>query len=259
MSGLWKWDSELYVKFLAERTRPSYDLAMRIENITPSSCIDIGCGPGNSTAVLAERFPDAHMTGADYSAEMIEKAKKEHPAFDFIRFDASSDFDKITQRFDVVFSNACIQWIPDHPTLLKNMMGLLNDGGILAVQTPMNYNEPIHVIISELVKSAKWRDKLSQARIFHNLTQEEYFDVLSGISSDFNLWETVYMHRMPSHESIMEWYKGTGLRPYLSALSDNDASEFEDEVFSEVKKAYPVQANGEIIFRFPRFFFTAVK
>ena len=165
----------------------------------------------------------------------------------------------MNKKYDIVFSNACNQWIPNHNLLLENMMGVLNDGGILAVQTPMNYKEPIHIIIEELVSSQKWSNKFSSPRIFHNLTQSQYFDKLSELSSDFSTWETIYQHRMPSHESIMEWYKGTGLRPYLSMLTNEDAINFEQEVYEEITKAYPRQSNGEIIFRFPRFFFTATK
>ena len=190
---------------------------------------------------------------------MLDKAKSQNPDLNFMMFDASKDFTDIKERFDVVFSNACIQWIPNHRELIKNMMGILNDGGVLAVQTPMNYKEPIHRIIEELVCSDKWKKYFPNPREFYNLKPEEYFDLLSKISSDFTIWETVYCHRMPSHESIMEWYKGTGLRPYLNKLSEHDAEEFEREVYNEVVKAYQIQSNGEIIFRFPRFFFTAIK
>lgn len=256
MSG---WNAEQYAKFIKERTLPSIDLANKINLENPREIIDIGCGPGNSTRVLKDRFPDAHIVGADYSQNMIDKAKSQNDGIDFMLFDANNDFPLLNKKFDVVFSNACIQWIPNHRELIKNMMGVLNDGGVLAVQTPMNYKEPIHRIISELSTGGKWKNKFDSPRIFYNLTQSEYFDLLSEISSDFSVWETVYCHRMPSHESIMDWYKGTGLRPYLEALSEEDAIEFEKDVYEEVVRAYPIQANGEIIFRFPRFFFTAVK
>lgn len=256
MSG---WNAEQYAKFIKERTLPSIDLANKINLENPREIIDIGCGPGNSTRVLKDRFPDAHIVGADYSQNMIDKAKSQNDGIDFMLFDANNDFPLLNKKFDVVFSNACIQWIPNHRELIKNMMGVLNDGGVLAVQTPMNYKEPIHRIISELSTGGKWKNKFDNPRIFYNLTQSEYFDLLSEISSDFSVWETVYCHRMPSHESIMDWYKGTGLRPYLEALSEEDAIEFENDVYEEVVRAYPIQANGEIIFRFPRFFFTAVK
>jgi trans-aconitate 2-methyltransferase len=254
-----EWNADQYTKFLKERTQPAVDLANKINIENPREIIDIGCGPGNSTRVLADRFSGAHIIGADNSQNMLDKAESQNPELDFMLFDASRDFSGFNKKFDVVFSNACIQWIPNHRDLIKNMMRILNDGGVMAVQTPMNYKEPIHMIIAELSSSLKWKNKFDNPRIFYNLTQSEYFDLLAEVSSDFSVWETIYCHRMPSHESIMEWYKGTGLRPYLEALSENDAREFEKDVFNEVVNAYPIQANGEIIFRFPRFFFTAVK
>lgn len=256
MSG---WNAEQYAKFIKERTLPSIDLANKISVENPREIIDIGCGPGNSTRVLKDRFPGAHIIGADYSQNMIDKAKGQNDGIDFMLFDANNDFSLLNKKFDVVFSNACIQWIPNHRELIKNMMGILNDGGVLAVQTPMNYKEPIHRIIAELSTGGKWKNKFDNPRIFYNLTQSEYFDLLSEVAADFSVWETIYCHRMPSHESIMDWYKGTGLRPYLEVLSEEDALEFEKDVYEEVVCAYPIQANGEIIFRFPRFFFTAVK
>jgi len=161
--------------------------------------------------------------------------------------------------YDVAFSNACIQWIPDHPRLLREMLGLLRPGGVMAVQTPMNYEEPIHLIIEEVTTSGKWRPFFPNPRIFHNLTQPEYFDLLAEIASGFALWETVYFHRMDSHEAILEWYKGTGLRPYLNVLPEEKKAEFEYDIRQQVALRYPVQPNGEIIFRFPRFFFLAYK
>ena len=256
MSG---WNAEQYLKFKRERTQPSYDLAAGITVRDPARIIDIGCGPGNSTAVLAERFKGAYILGADNSQDMIASAKKSHPELDFMLFDAEKDFEKISQRFDVVFSNACIQWVPAHDRLIKNMFGLLAPGGMLAIQVPINYDEPIHKIIAEVSHSAKWQGKFSVYREFYTLTPGEYFDLLSELTDDFRMWETIYYHRMGSHQDIMEWYKGTGLRPYLEALVDDDRKEFENDVYREIVKAYPVQKSGEIIFRFPRLFFTASK
>lgn len=254
-----EWNALQYTKFLKERTQPAIDLANKINLSAPNEIIDIGCGPGNSTHVLYERFPRAHITGVDNSESMLQQAKINNPKLDFKFFDARTDFPTLKQKFDVVFSNACIQWIPDHKNLIQEMMSILKNGGILAVQTPMNYKEPIHMIISELVSSKKWKNKFIQPRIFYNMTQGEYFDLLSSVSSDFSMWETIYYHKMDSHRNIIEWYKGTGLRPYLEVLNETDAKSFINEVYREVSKAYPKQANGEIIFRFPRFFFTAVK
>ena len=133
-------------------------------------------------------------------------------------------------------------------------MTLLKPNGILAIQIPMQREHPVHIIINELVNTTKWNDKITP-RQYNNLTTEEYFDVLSHISNDFEIWETTYCHRMPSYENIIEWYKGTGLRPYIEQLTENDSKEFINDVYSKLKHQYKVQNNGEILFRFPRLFF----
>ena len=254
-----EWNSEQYLKFKKERTQPSVDLANAIKIEHPINVIDIGCGPGNSTAVLKNRFPNAHIIGADFSPNMIEKAKADYPDLNFMRFDAVTDFEKLNEKYDVVFSNACIQWVPNHKKLLADMMSILKPNGVLAVQVPMNFEEPIHKIIAEVITRPEWADKIGNGRQFHTLKENEYFDILSDISVDFSMWKTIYMHRMPSHQSIIEWYKSTGMKEYLAVLCDEDKIKFEKAVFDEVVKYYPVQKNGEIIFRFPRLFFTAVK
>ena len=253
------WNSKQYLRFKEERTQPSKDLISRLSGLDPKSIIDIGCGPGNSTAALKSAFPKAEVLGVDNSENMIKSAREEHENIDFMLCDVSVDLDKINKKFDIVFSNACIQWVPDHYNLLKNMMNLLNNKGVLAVQTPMNYHEPIHEIIKETIAEPNWKNKISKSRIFYNLKPEEYHDCLSEISCDFNEWSVTYFYKLKSHEDIIEWYKSTGLRPYLSALNENDKRVFLKEIYKKVKKAYPVQKNGEIIFKFPRLFFTAVK
>lgn len=152
-----------------------------------------------------------------------------------------------------------MQWLPDHRKFIADSMALLNHGGVLAVQIPINYEEPIHKIINRITHNNKWNEKLPVKRKLYNLSQEEYFDILSGFSDNFEIWQTTYFHRMKSHNDIMEWYKGTGMRPYLELLTDDDKADFESDILAEIQKAYPIQKNGEIIFRFPRFFFIAVK
>lgn len=253
------WNSEQYLKFKKERTQPSIDLVNRIKFENPQRIIDIGCGPGNSTAVLKKRFPDAHIIGVDFSPNMIEKAKSDYPKLDFMLFDATEDFDKLEGKFDIVFSNACIQWVPNHRKLLADMMNILNPKGVMAVQVPNQVEMPINSIVAQVTQSNKWKAKFERGRNFYNLKEEEYFNLLSDISSDFSMWKTVYFHRLPSQESIVEWYKSTGLKPYLEALDDKDKKEFEQDILAEVKKEYPLQENGEVIFRFNRLFFTAEK
>ncbi|MFZ2540008.1 MAG: methyltransferase domain-containing protein [Oscillospiraceae bacterium] len=251
------WNSSQYLKFENERTQPAIDLVNRINSNNPKKIVDIGCGPGNSTQVLSLRFPNAHILGVDSSENMIETAKRNYSKLDFKICDASKDLESLGNNFDIVFSNACIQWIPNHSQLLKSMIKRLKLGGVLAVQTPMNHKEPIHKIIGEISTSNKWKAEFQNSRNFFNLTENEYFDLLSSISTQFSIWETTYFHTMKSHNDIIEWYRGTGLRPYLDALSHEKKSIFEQEVFEQVVEAYPIQKNGNIIFKFPRLFFTA--
>lgn len=252
------WNSEQYLKFKAQRTQPAIDLAARLEG-SPREIIDLGCGPGNSTRVLKNRFPNAHIVGADSSENMIAKAREDNSDLEFMLLDLNDDLGAHYDGYDVVFSNACFQWLPDHRGLLPRVFGLLKRGGALAVQIPMNFDEPIHKIIASVSESEEWSGKFPEKRIFGTLTQSEYFDILSELTDEFELWQTTYCHRMPSIESIIEWYRSTGLRTYLAALSDEDGAEFIADISAELEREYPKQANGEIIFRFPRFFFIAHK
>ena len=255
------WNSALYLKFKSQRTQPAIDLARRVgDYITdPGEVIDLGCGPGNSTQVLLDQFPGAHITGADNSANMIEKAKSDNPGLDFIMLDISGELSDFAGKYDVVFSNACLQWVHGHGELLPRIFGMLKEGGVFAAQIPMNYDEPIHKIIGKVSESEKWDEKIPEKRIFGTLTIPEYFDILGDLTDDFEIWQTIYCHRMPSIDSIIEWYRSTGLRPYLAALSEAEGAEFVEDIRRELVKAYPQQKNGEIIFRFPRFFFIAQK
>ena len=250
------WNSAQYLKFKAQRTQPAIDLAARID-INPLEIIDIGCGPGNSTRVLKNRFPNARAVGADLSENMLETARRDNPDCEFIRLDAGGDLSEFSGKFDLVFSNACIQWIPNHSALLSNLFSMLKSGGELAVQVPVNFGEPIHQIIGRISSSEKWREKFPNPRIFYTLTESEYFDIISDLTDDFEFWKTIYFHRMPSYDSIIEWYKSTGLKPYLEVLSDAEKADFINDVKAQIEKAYPTQKNGEIIFRFPRLFFIA--
>lgn len=251
------WNSELYLKFKAQRTQPAVDLAAKIPG-SPKRIIDLGCGPANSTRVLQNRFPNAKITGADSSDAMLEAARKNAPELELIKLDISGDLSRLRGCFDLVFSNACFQWVADHKRLLPSVFDMLDNGGTLAVQIPMNFNEPIHRIIGKVSGSGKWREKCPQ-RIFGTLPPSEYFDILSGLTDNFELWETTYYHRMPNVPAILEWYKSTGLKPYLAALSEAEQSEFIGEIAEELFKEYPARENGEIIFKFPRFFFIAKK
>ena len=253
------WNPEQYTLFLKERSLPSKDLCAKINIENPKKIIDIGCGPGNSTKILHEKFPSAKVIGADLSDEMLQAAQTNNPDLSFMKFDANSDFSKLSSDFDVVFSNACIQWIPDHKKVINDMFGILSPNGVLAIQIPVNFNEPIHVCLEELGRSEEWFSKIGINQIFYREPKTNYFDYLADLTDDFTIWETTYCHRVKSHQQIIDWYKGTGLRPYLIKLNEHDRELFCNQLLEKITPQYHVQKNGEILLQFQRLFFTATK
>ena len=149
------WNPEQYEKFIKDRTQPAIDLANRLEVWEAKRILDLGCGTGNSTKILKDKFPDAMVIGADNSDEMLAKAKKTHPDIEFIHLDVGGDLGEVKGKFDIVFSNACLQWIPNHEILLPKLMSLLRQGGVLAVQIPIQSEHPVHIIMNELVTTGK--------------------------------------------------------------------------------------------------------
>lgn len=253
-----QWDSGQYLKFKAQRTQPAIDLAKRIVFNQPKNILDIGCGPGNSTFVLRNAFPEAHILGVDNSKNMIKKAKESYPHMDFCVCDVTKEADKL-DGYDIIFSNACLQWIPNHKEFIPMLFGKLNKNGVLAVQIPMNGEEPLFKIMNEVISEPKWGFSNMNIETNETLLPEEYFDILSSCTDTFDIWETVYYHNMPSVEAMVEWIKGTRLRPYLNALDKEKAEMPEKEIAERAKEVYRARENGEIIFRFRRFFFTGVK
>ena len=253
------WDANLYLKFEQQRTRPAIDLAARIPLEHPKKIVDIGCGPGNSTAVLEARFPEAEILGVDISEDMLRKAVKTHPTLHFQQANVETDLPTLESDYDVVFSNACLQWVPHHPELIRRMMGLLKTDGVLAIQIPLTNDEPIHRILSRLAQSPQWKGYFLYSRARYSLTPSSYYDLLSDLTPAFHLWQTTYFHHMPNHEAIIEWYRGTGMRPYLEALPPEKQERFVQDVLKEVKRTYPLQKDGTVIFQFPRLFFVARK
>lgn len=253
-----EWNPEQYLKFQSQRTQPATDLVKRITVTDPQKILDIGCGPGNSTEVLKNAFPHAQILGIDSSANMIARARESHPDIAFQRIDIA-DENEYLGNFDIIFSNACLQWIPNHRELIPRVFDWLNTGGVLAVQIPMNKQEKLFAIMDETISEDKWDFSSMPAEFNRTLKCEEYFDILSSLTKRFDIWETVYYHNMPSIDAMVEWIKGTRLRPYLNALHDADAQKIIQEIAEKASKVYKKQENGEIIFKFRRFFFTAVR
>lgn len=253
-----QWSSTQYLKFENQRTQPAIDLAKRITIKQPKDILDIGCGPGNSTSVLKKMFSQAYILGVDNSEDMIKKAKETYPDIDFQICDVTTQIDKIDD-YDVIFSNACLQWIPNHKAFIPMLFNKLNRNGILAVQIPINGQETLFKIMNDVISEPQWNFSSMNIETNETLLPEEYFDILSACTDDFDIWETVYYHSMPSVEAMVEWIKGTRLRPYLNALDNVNATKLEKEVIKRATAAYKVQENGKIIFKFRRLFFVAGK
>lgn len=247
------WNPEKYLLFKRQRTRPAIDLVNHIRDHDPKTAADIGCGPGNSSAVLKSAFPNAHILGIDTSENMIEKAKENQNGIEFSVCSAED----LDGKYDLLFSNACLQWIPNHEKLIPDLMKKLNSHGILAVQIPMNPDEPLFRIIKETANEPEWHLENVYFEKNDTLSPQEYFDILSSCSESFEIWETVYYHAMPSHEHLIEWVRSTRLRPYLDALDDENKVKFENAILKKAEKAYPFTKSGDVIFKFRRFFFTA--
>jgi trans-aconitate 2-methyltransferase len=250
------WDADHYLRFGAERTRPAVDLVQRIQIDHPRRVVDIGCGPGNSTEVLRARWPEADIVGVDSSREMIAAARQRHPEGEWIEADAATWTSD--EPFDVVFSNAALQWLPDHAAIISRLFGLVASGGVLAVQIPSYSRNPVRVHIHDISEDARWSDRMEAAR--SALTMESpafYYDVLSPVAAKIDLWETEYSHVMPDAGAIVEWISSTGLRPFLDAVSPDERESFLKMLRERVTESYPRRADGKVLFPFKRLFVVA--
>jgi trans-aconitate 2-methyltransferase len=252
------WNADQYLKFSDERTRPCRDLTARIAVEKPRNIIDLGCGPGNSTEVLAGRWPEAKITGLDSSPDMIAKASASYPAMDWMTGDIGAWLDEPGERFDVVFSNAAMQWVPDHEKVFPQLLSRLSSGGALAVQMPANLDAPAQSLMRDLATQPRWCDRLAGVRNWHSHNFDFYYDAVSPHAAAIEMWASEYVARMDGVEGIVDWYRGTGLRPYLDALGEDSAA-FLADYLELLRPAYPVRADGKVLFPFRRIFVVAYR
>jgi trans-aconitate 2-methyltransferase len=247
-----RWDPAQYSRFAAERDRPFFDLTSRIDAIAPRHVVDIGCGQGHLTARLAQRWPQASVEGFDSSPEMIADAAG-LPGVTFSVADAANW--QPPADVDVIVSNAALQWVPDHQQLIARWSSALPGGGWVAVQVPGNFDLPSHALMRRLAGEKQWATKL-QGVLRHTDAvgmPESYAKVLLDAGLDADVWETTYVHVLPGDDPVLEWIRGTGLRPILAALSPPDAEEFETQLAAELRRAYPQGPHGTL-FPFRRVF-----
>ena len=253
------WDVDLYLHFGNERTQPALDLISRLTVSNPKRVIDLGCGPGNSTEILRRRWPNADVTGLDSSPEMIAAARKSHSNQDWILADAGAWVAPVP--YDIVFSNAALQWIPNHDQLVCRLLDQVASGGALAFQIPNHIHSPLHQLILQTADEPEWSQRMRRGK--NALTIESpsfYFDALAQRASKLDIWETEYWHVLEDAQAIVQWIRSTGLRPFLESLDTEDQKQRFIKLLTErVAGAYPCQKNGKVLFPFRRLFVVAYR
>ena len=251
------WDPEQYEVYADERSRPFHELLARVPAKQPRQVVDLGCGNGTLTATLAERWPEASVLGVDSSPEMLAAtAGRELPGRLAFQLDTIQAWQP-TRPVDVLVSNAALQWVPGHGDLLGRLVGSLVPGGWLAFQVPGNFDFPSHTILTELCRSARWRDRLGAVadRGAAVLEPADYLDLLATLGCQVDAWETSYLHVLDGPDPVLSWVRGAALRPVLAALGPA-AGDFEHEYGARLRAAYPPRPYGTV-FPFRRLFITA--
>ncbi|KQV43574.1 MULTISPECIES: trans-aconitate 2-methyltransferase [unclassified Rhizobium] len=253
------WSAAQYVKFEDERTRPARDLLAQVPDLPDGALYDLGCGPGNSTELIAERFESRAPVGIDSDDDMLAAAAKRLPQLTFEKGDLA-DWQPSAPAA-LFYANAVFQWLPGHLDILERLMGGLVSGGALAVQMPDNLMEPSHVAMREVAAEASFAAHFAKDPRNRNALPSPavYIDRLAPLSAKIEVWHTIYYHRLANAEAIVEWVKGTGLRPYLDALPDELRADYAAAYLKRIRTAYPPLADGRVLLKFPRLFIVAVR
>jgi trans-aconitate 2-methyltransferase len=253
------WSASQYVKFEDERTRPARDLLAQVPLDSVRHAIDLGCGPGNSTELIVERFGANGVSGLDSDLDMLRTARSRMPGTAFVEADLATW--QPAEKADLLFANAVFQWLPNHLDIFDRLMDGLANGGVLAVQMPDNLTEPTHLLMEETAQAGPWREAFEKTSVRRKPlpAPAAYYDRLIGKSSRIDIWHTIYNHPMADAEAIVEWVKGTGLRPYLDHAGETHRQAFTADYLERVRNAYPPLADGKVLLRFPRIFVVAVK
>ncbi len=253
------WDPSQYLRHADHRSRPFHDLVNRIPT-TPRRITDLGCGPGNTTATLTDRWPDAVITGIDNSAAMIERARHDHPGIRFTLGDIATH----RPDADLLLSNAALQWVPDHADLFPQWIDALPAGGTFAFQVPGNFQSPTHTLLADLRNTPRWAGRLADTERPGVLAPAEYLHRLADLHCTVDAWETTYLQVLTGpHDTpggpVLDWMLGTGLRPALDALPDpEERAAFLAEYGELLDRAYPATPHGTVL-PYRRIFVIAVK
>ena len=251
------WDPTQYLRYSDERLRPALDLMARIPAEAPRHVVDLGCGPGNVTALLKRRWPEAEVTGVDGSAAMLAKAREAAPDCRFVEADIAAWAP--AQPPDVIYSNAALHWVGGHDTLFPRLLSLLPRGGVLAVQMPAMHAEPLRALQHEVAADGPWADLLvdvDSARAI--LEPGQYWDLLKPRAVSLDLWQTIYLHALTGEDAVVQWAMGSSLRPFLDRLPADLKDRFVRAYADAVRPAYPRRADGTTLLPFRRLFMVAV-
>lgn len=247
------WNPALYTRFEDERTRPAAELLARVPLQAARHVVDLGCGPGNSTELLVNRFPQASITGTDTSQAMLSAARKRLPALSFELSDIATW--SPPEPVDLAYANASLQWIPNHDKLIPQLLSAIAPGGALAIQMPDNLRQPSHVLMRETAADPRFAQHIGDAAKLRAriLPAEAYYDLLCR-EAEVDVWRTTYYHRMDDAAAIVQWLSATGLRPFVDALPAELQPEFIAEYQRRIDVAYPARADGRRLLAFPRLF-----
>lgn len=250
------WDPTQYLAFAGPRLRPAVDLLARVESDAPGTVVDLGCGPGNVTALLRARWPEASLTGVDNSAEMLAAAPENCPGATWLERDIA-DWTPDAPP-DLIYSNAALHWIDGHDALLPRLIGWLAPGGALAVQMPNNWRAPSHKLMEQTVEVGPWAPRLApMIRAEPVLAPAVYYDILGPHVTALDIWETEYLHVLEGDDPVVAFTKGAALKPFLDALAPDEAAAFETDYTARIARAYPPRADGRTLFPFRRLFIVA--
>ena len=251
------WNPALYRRYEDERTRPAQELLARVPLNGAARVVDLGCGPGNSTELLVQRFAGAAVVGTDNSEAMLVSARERLPQARFELSDIARWQPELPP--DLIYANASLQWVPEHETLIPRLFAALAPGGVLAIQMPDNREEPTHRLMREVAAEAPWARAIGDADKLRTmlLPIDGYYDLLAADAAQVDVWRTAYQHPMASAAAIVEWVRGTGLKPFVDRLPAELQASYLAEYQRRVDGAYPVRTDGKRLLAFPRMFIVA--
>lgn len=251
------WNPALYRRYEDERTRPAQELLARVPLPEASRVVDLGCGPGNSTELLVQRFPQAQALGTDNSEAMLASARERLPRARFELSDIATWAPH--EAPDLIYANASLQWVPDHEKLIPRLFAALAPGGVLAIQMPDNREEPTHRLMRAVAAEAPWAGPIGDADRLRTLLLPlgGYYDLLAPAAAKVDVWHTIYQHPMADAAAIVEWVRGTGLKPFVDRLPPDLQASYLAEYQRRVDEAYPARTDGRRLLAFPRMFIVA--